>query len=86
MEGGEAMSELRCSFCNRAFAEVRKMISGPNGVAICDGCVDACNDVIADAPVRPAASDEREPAEEPPILFPFKCPRCGHHWKTARTW
>jgi hypothetical protein len=30
-----------CSFCGRAAADVRKIISGP-GIHICDGCVAAC--------------------------------------------
>jgi len=43
----EAMSELRCSFCNKAAAEVKKMITGPKGVAICDECVEVCQQVVA---------------------------------------
>lgn len=30
-----------CSFCGKAAADVRKIISGP-GIYICDGCVSAC--------------------------------------------
>ena len=32
---------IRCSFCNKPQSQVRKLISGPNGVYICDECVDA---------------------------------------------
>lgn len=37
---------LLCSFCGKSQHDVRKMISGPNDVLICDECVDQCNDII----------------------------------------
>ncbi len=37
---------VRCSFCNKAQAQVRKLIAGPNGVFICDECVDVCAEII----------------------------------------
>ena len=49
---------LRCSFCNKEQASVRKLIAGPT-VYICDECVEVCNDIIAeDKKVRhaPAAT------------------------------
>ncbi|HEY6212650.1 MAG TPA: ClpX C4-type zinc finger protein [Vicinamibacterales bacterium] len=49
---------LRCSFCNKTEADVRKLIAGPS-VFICDECIDACNDIIRnDASVVARASDE----------------------------
>ena len=36
----------RCSFCNKTQDQVRKLIAGPNGVYICDECVDICADII----------------------------------------
>ena len=36
---------LRCSFCNKAQADVRKLIAGPT-VFICDECVQVCTDII----------------------------------------
>src|SRR5258708_17549512 len=38
---------LRCSSCNKAQNDVRKLIAGPT-VFICDECVEVCNDIIAD--------------------------------------
>ncbi len=35
-----------CSFCGKAQNEVRKMIAGPAGVHICDGCVTVCKTII----------------------------------------
>jgi hypothetical protein len=37
---------LRCSFCNKAQAEVHKLIAGPT-VFICDECVQVCAEIIA---------------------------------------
>jgi len=38
---------IRCSFCAKNRAEVKKLIAGPM-VYICDECVDLCNDIIAE--------------------------------------
>ena len=38
--------QYRCSFCNKAQEEVRRLISGQNGVYICDECVDLCRELI----------------------------------------
>ncbi len=39
---------IRCSFCNRAQEQVRKLIAGPSGSGafICDECVDICTEII----------------------------------------
>ena len=37
---------VRCSFCGKAQAQVRKLIAGPNGAFICDECVDICAEII----------------------------------------
>ncbi len=36
----------RCSFCNRPEDEVQRLISGPDGVFICNECVDLCGDML----------------------------------------
>ena len=38
--------EFRCSFCGKSESEVRKLIAGPNGVFICNDCVDLCVGII----------------------------------------
>lgn len=35
-----------CSFCRRPQGEVRRLISGPDGVFICDECVDLCREIL----------------------------------------
>lgn len=48
--------DLRCSFCGKSQDEVRKLIAGPNGVYICNECVDICEGIIEE-------EYEFEPAE-----------------------
>lgn len=39
--------QLRCSFCGKPGNQVRrKLIAGPNGVYICDECIDICADIL----------------------------------------
>ena len=37
---------IRCSFCGKPQDQVRKLLSGPNGVYICDECVDLCSEIL----------------------------------------
>ena len=37
---------VRCSFCGKRNDQVRKILSGPNGVYICDECIELCNELI----------------------------------------
>lgn len=34
---------LHCSFCGKSESEVEKIISGPNGIYICNECIERCN-------------------------------------------
>ena len=36
----------RCSFCGRTEDQVLFLIPSPTGACICDGCIDACNELI----------------------------------------
>ncbi|MDD2240613.1 MAG: ATP-dependent protease ATP-binding subunit ClpX [Kiritimatiellae bacterium] len=38
--------EPRCSFCGRPRSAVKTLIAGPDGMSICDECVDICNTVL----------------------------------------
>ncbi len=46
MAGKNSDNNIRCSFCNKAQSQVRKLIAGPAGVYICDECVDICADIL----------------------------------------
>ena len=39
-------TDIFCSFCGRYKDEVGKIIAGPNGIYICDDCIDLCNRII----------------------------------------
>lgn len=56
MAGKGNDNKIRCSFCGKAQDQVRKLIAGPNGIYICDECVDICADII-----------EEEYEETPPV-------------------
>jgi hypothetical protein len=38
---------FHCSFCLKSAEEVKKLISGPGRIFICDECVDLCDQIIA---------------------------------------
>ncbi|MBZ0292489.1 MAG: ATP-dependent Clp protease ATP-binding subunit ClpX [Anaerolineae bacterium] len=38
--------EQRCSFCRRSHDEVERLIAGPDGVFICNYCVDLCQHIL----------------------------------------
>ena len=46
MAGKTSDDRIRCSFCGKPQGQVRKMISGPSGVYICDECIEICSDII----------------------------------------
>jgi len=55
----KAPKEPICSFCGRSRDAVKTLIAGPDGLNICDECVDICNTVIQ----RPdEKSDESKPS------------------------
>lgn len=51
-------NRVRCSFCGKTQDQVRKLIAGPNGIYICDECVDICADIIEEE------YEETEPKQE----------------------
>ena len=46
MAGKKGEEIVRCSFCGKAQAQVRKLIAGPNGAYICDECIEVCAEII----------------------------------------
>ncbi len=50
------MDKIRCSFCNKSEDQVRKLVAGPEGIYICDECIDICVDIMDD--------DEETPTED----------------------
>ncbi len=41
-----------CSFCGKSENEVKKLLTGPSGVCICDECIEACSLILDDVPEK----------------------------------
>lgn len=59
MAGRNSDDQVRCSFCHKTQDQVRKLIAGPDGVYICDECVDICAEIIEEE------YDDDEPETDP---------------------
>ena len=46
MSGKNPKDRVRCSFCNKSQDQVKKIIAGPDGVYICDECIEICADIL----------------------------------------
>lgn len=44
--------KVRCSFCHKSEDQVRKLISGPDGVFICDECIGICSEIMEEELVQ----------------------------------
>lgn len=61
-----------CSFCGRLRQEVNQLIEGPDGILICDECVEVCHRLMNDAELANTAAEvdkskELIPSEELPV-------------------
>ena len=61
MAGKSTDGKVRCSFCNKTQDQVKKLISGPNGIYICDQCVSICSDILDE---EFEEEDDGNPAED----------------------
>ena len=59
-----ANKNQHCSFCGKPKEETRRLITGPDGVCICDECVEICKSMVDDW------ADKKEPQEEVPLKKP----------------
>jgi len=39
-------NQTKCNFCHRNQTQIRKLIAGPGGVFICDGCIDVAHSIL----------------------------------------
>ena len=58
---------VRCSFCGKTQAQVRKLIAGPNGTYICDECIGICSEIIVE---ELDYNDDRELFDDINLLTP----------------
>jgi ClpX C4-type zinc finger len=56
----EPEKTLYCSFCYKSHYQVKKLISGPANIFICDECVELCNEIIAGRPpsAKPPSAEQ----------------------------
>lgn len=61
----------RCSFCNRDEDAIHRLIAGPEGVFICNECVDLCRDILDGETARPPGglSTSGKPSLSPQEIF-----------------
>jgi len=57
------VEELRCSFCGKNVNQVKQLISGPDGLYICDECIFACVDALDEL-------DEKQEKQQIKLLTP----------------
>ena len=43
---GKNGQNIKCSFCGKSQDQVKKLIAGPEGVFICDECIEICMDIV----------------------------------------
>ena len=61
---------IRCSFCGKTQDKVERMIAGPNGVYICNYCVDLCYNVVHEGEELEQKHSHRTIREEVSIDIP----------------
>ena len=59
-----AKTNQHCSFCGTPKDETKRLITGPDGVCICDECVDICKSMVDEW------ADEKEPQGDVPLKKP----------------
>jgi ATP-dependent Clp protease ATP-binding subunit ClpX len=63
--------DVRCSFCGRPKNRVNKLVVAPNGIYICDRCVELCVQVInEDSSCRIGARSDRTPIDRLSVRTP----------------
>ena len=60
MAGKIGEQKVRCSFCGKTEDQVRKLIAGPDGVYICDECVEICDEIMEEELEEDYAMDGEE--------------------------
>ncbi len=56
--------EQYCSFCGKEKSKTKKLIAGPDGIFICDECVELCKEMLGNTPSSPTETVElKKPAE-----------------------
>jgi len=65
--GGNRPRAQICSFCHRSSEDAGPIVEGPNGVFICGGCVELCQNIIR--------QEQRRTAQSRPLFTTIPSPR-----------
>ncbi len=72
---GGSDDDLRCSFCGKSQSEAQRLVAGPDGVFICDECIELCATLIEEGDDQhpdgshvAKGAHRGKKAEEPPLL------------------
>jgi ATP-dependent Clp protease ATP-binding subunit ClpX len=66
--GPQTGSPVKCNFCGRVQGEVQKLIAGPGGIFICDGCVDTAHGMLRSGGAREDGAPAAGPGPTPPEI------------------
>ncbi len=61
----KSANTIRCSFCGKSQEVVKKIIAGPNGVFICDECVEICQNIMETESFDKFENEEKSGASIP---------------------
>ncbi len=50
--------QLFCSFCGKPKELVKRLVAGPNGIYICDECIDVCREILKEDEKKANVSDK----------------------------
>ena len=67
-----ANKNQHCSFCGKPKEETRRLITGPDGVCICDECVEICKSMVDEGWADDKEIKEDVPLKKPAEINPIK--------------
>ena len=77
--------EIRCSFCGRSQDQVNKMIAGPDGLFICDECVDMCSQIGGEQKYyRGSELDDDDDEKDINLLRPVEIKEFLDEWEKQK--
>ena len=48
----ETQEQMHCSFCGKPKELTKRLVAGPNGVYICDECIEVCREVMKEESIK----------------------------------
>ncbi|MCB9497522.1 MAG: ATP-dependent Clp protease ATP-binding subunit ClpX [Fibrobacteria bacterium] len=67
---GGRQARVRCSFCGKPGDEVGRLVTGPDGVNICDECVGMCNEILGQEVTHAAGAAKGKPGGKSKLPTP----------------